>query len=113
MRPALILPCLLAVAACGENPVQLFNPFTGDAITINPQGYSERRGMVELEVKDRFGEVLANIETGGGPALTRALDAAAVPSDERPARILQLQGDIEVYRGNPDALITQLLLFGA
>lgn len=113
MRPALFIPLALVLSACADSRFELYNPFNGNPINLDPQGYAERRAMVELEVKDRFPEVLRDIETGAGPDLSRAMDAAAIPTEERPARILQLQGDLEIYRGNPDALITQLLLFGA
>lgn len=104
---------LLMLGACAAAPVTLRNPFTGSEVTIDPQGYAERRAQVELAVKSEFTVLLADIRSGGGPVLTAAFDAAAVPLDERAARTVQLQGDIGVFDNNPDALISQLLLFGA
>ncbi|PYE86145.1 hypothetical protein [Pseudoroseicyclus aestuarii] len=71
-----------------------------------------RRGEVELAVKGRFPQVLEAIESGGGPALTAAFDAANVPQQDRPARILQLQGDYGLYAESPGSLVTSLLLWG-
>ena len=110
LAPLLILP---ALAACTGEPVTLRNPFTGQAVTLDPSGYAQRRAQVELVVKSRFDEVLRDMAAGGGPALDAAFDAAAVPLSERAARQVQLQGDVAVYGSNPDALISQLLLFGA
>ncbi|RYG92423.1 hypothetical protein EU803_07190 [Loktanella sp. IMCC34160] len=73
---------------------------------------TERRGAVEVIVKTNHPTLLAEIAAGGGPVLTRAMDAAGVPLSDRSARILQLQGDLPVYRANLEALTTALLLYG-
>jgi len=110
----ILLPLFLFLAACTQGGVTLFNPFTGEPVTrVDPQGYSERRAQVEIAVKSRFEAVLTDIAAGGGPALTAAMDAAAVPLGERADRVIQMQTNLGTYRRNPDALISSLLLYGA
>lgn len=108
------LPLCSLLAACADGGVTLYNPLTGAPVTtVDPQGYAERRAQVEVAVKSRFEAVLADIEAGGGPALSVAMDAAAVPLAERADRTVQMQTNLSTYRRNPDALISSLLLYGA
>lgn len=113
LRRFITLPALCVLAGCAGAPLALYNPITGAQVTVDPQGYSIRRAAVEVAVKSEFDAVLRDIAQGGGPALSAAFDAAAVPVPERAARITQLQGDLSTYRRNPDALISSLVLFGA
>lgn len=73
---------------------------------------AERRGAVEVAVKSAYPGILDQIEAGAGPDLARALDAAGVSPEERPARVLQLRGDLGLYEANPSALVTALMLYG-
>ena len=106
----LSLPCLALLAAC-TTPLE--GPFGQLLTPADLSADSARRGATELAVKDRFAAILAEIDAGGGPALTAAFDAARVPVAERPARTLQLQGDLGLYAANPGALVSALLTFGA
>ncbi|MBB3710908.1 hypothetical protein FHS00_000461 [Limimaricola variabilis] len=108
MRAMFSLPLLVLLAACAPGALPGLRP------TLLPATAQDnaRRGAVELAVKGNFGAVLNDIEAGGGPALERAFDAAAVPLSDRPARRLQLGGDLGLYETNPGALVTSLLLWG-
>ena len=73
---------------------------------------AERRGAVEVAVKSAYPGILNEIEAGAGPNLQAALDAAGVPPGDRPARLIQLRGDLALYEANPGALVAALLLYG-
>lgn len=108
------LPALILLSACNEGGLTLYNPFNGRAVAnVDPQGFAERRGQVEIAVKSRFDDVLRDISTAGGPALTAAMDAAEIADEDRPARIALLQANLEIYRTNPDALISALVPIGS
>ncbi|MCP1169391.1 hypothetical protein [Limimaricola litoreus] len=111
MRP-LILGLLatlpVALSACAPGAL----PGLGSTLLPVTAQDNARRGAVELAVKGNFGPVISDITAGGGPALERAFDAAGVPISDRPARRLQLSGDLELYEVNPGALVTSLLLWG-
>lgn len=99
------LPCLILLGACtGENPL------TG--VTSALTAPDRQRGAVELAVKSEFPAIMAQINAGGGPALDAAFNAAGVPFEDRPARIIQLQGDAGLYNANPAALTQALLVWG-
>jgi hypothetical protein len=74
---------------------------------------SQRRGEVEVAVKGAHPAIVGEIDRGGGPALTRAFDAAGVPPSERATRVAQLDGDLGLYAANPGALVAALLVFGS
>ena len=40
------------------------------------------------------------------------MDTAGVPIGDRPARVLQMQGDIGLYEATPDALVLALTIYG-
>lgn len=96
--PRFVLLALL-LASCA--PVAFLDP-----------GQGQRRGAVELAVKSAFPAILDEIDAGGGPALTRALDAAGVPEGDRSTRLAQLDGDLGLYAANPGALVAALLVYG-
>lgn len=103
---------LLVLAACGPQGSPLFAPFDAVQNGINTAAYSQRRGTVELIVKSEFPALLNDISAGSGPALSRAMDAALIPAQDRPTRTLQLQGDLGLYSANPGALVTALMVYG-
>ncbi len=74
---------------------------------------AQRRGAVEVAVKGGFPAILEEIEAGTGPNLLRAFDAAGVPPADRPARVVQLRGDLGLFEANPGALVTAILIYGA
>jgi len=114
MRSALPVFCLLA--ACSSQGNQLGNPFTapftGFATAASTAVYSQRRGAVELFVKTNHPVLIQQINAGGGPTLTEAMNKANIPVEDRPARIVQLQSDLGLYEVNPGALITALMIYG-
>jgi hypothetical protein len=73
--------------------------------------YGARRGAVEVAVKSNYEQILQDIASGGGPALTLAMDEAGIPESDRPSRTLQLQGDLPLYQANPGALVTTLMVY--
>ena len=107
------LPCLIlltaVVTACTPGG-GVRNPFTG--VTGAFTAPDQQRGAVELAVKSEFPAIMAQIDAGGGPALSAAFDAAGVPVEDRPARIIQLQNDRGLYEANPAALTSALLIWG-
>lgn len=102
VRP-LLFGALLALSACtqGLNVGALVDP-----------AEAQRRGSVEVAVKSAHPGILDEIRAGGGPSLARAMDAAGVPLGDRPARVIQLQGDLGLYEANPGALVAALMLYG-
>jgi|GEM_PF-746009 hypothetical protein len=114
-HPARLISALTLLAALGQlaacdtsGGVQ--NPFTGVTSAINAS--DTQRGAIELAVKSEFPAILAQVNAGGGPALSAAFDAAGVPFEDRPARIIQLQRDMGLYAANPGALTSALLVWG-
>lgn len=103
MIRSLLLLALLAVPACtqGLNVGALVDP-----------AEAQRRGAVEVAVKSAYPGILDEIGAGGGPSITRAMEAAGVPVGDRPARIIQLRGDLGLYEANPGALVAALMLYG-
>ncbi|WP_210526586.1 hypothetical protein [Rubellimicrobium arenae] len=98
---SICLVLLLGACTQGANPVSLLNP-----------AEAQRRGAVEVAVKSTFPGILDEIEAGGGPAISGAMDAAGVPAQDRPARLLQLRGDLGLYESNPAALAAALVVYG-
>ncbi len=110
------LPCLVFLAACSSEANHLGNPlllpFSGLATLAENAVYSERRGAVEVLVKTNHPALIDEINAGGGPILTQAMNTARIPANDRPARIIQLQSDLGLYQANPGALVTALMVFG-
>ncbi len=114
MRWSLI--ALILTAACAQEANQLGNPLVGPgsgfAPLVGSADYQKRRGAVELIVKSNYEAIKADIRAGGGPVLTKAMDAAGIPDRDRPARVIQLQSDLGLYQTTPGALVTALMLYG-
>lgn len=87
-------------------------PFSGLATAASNAVYSQRRGAVELFVKTNHPALINEINAGGGPTLTEAMNTANIPTEDRPARVLQLQSDLGLYNANPGALVTALMVYG-
>ena len=111
MRSIVVFFILLGGCTSGHMPVvfPFAVPVTGEA----PRGEDQRRAAVEVIVKTRFAEILADIQSGGGPVLTEAFDAAGVPDGERATRAFQLNNDLGLYVESPGALATAISLYGA
>lgn len=103
MIRSLLLVTALALSGCGQG--------LDFRAALSP-AEAQRRGAVEVEVKSSWPVLVQEIEAGGGPMLSRAMDAAGVPVQDRSARIIQLKGDLGLYEANPAALVTALMLYG-
>lgn len=114
MRTTLI--ALATLTACTQEDNHLGNPLSlpgaGLSTVVGNTAYNQRRGRVELIVKSNYDAVLADINAGGGPVLTEAMDAAGIPAADRPTRMLQLQSDMGLYANNPGALVVALMVYG-
>ena len=112
----LFLLMIVTLAACSEEASHLGNPLllpiSGINTAIGNAAYDHRRGQVEIIVKSNFDAIRNDINTGGGPVLTEAMDAAGIPLEDRPARIIQLQSNMGLYAGNPGALVVALMVYG-
>lgn len=108
MRSSLLF--LTLIAGCGIVP-DLRNTVLTDP--AEQAIYQDRRAAVELVVKSNFDAVIADIGTGGGPALTEAFDVAGIPIEDRATRAYQLNTDLGLYVGNPGALITAIMIYGS
>ena len=100
-----LLPIVLFLCACSDG----FRPIEASLLSANG---SLRQGQVEILVKSNHPAIIQDIRNGGGPNLTEAMDTAGVPIGDRPARVLQMQGDIGLYETTPGALVLALTLYG-
>ena len=111
-----ILVALVPLAACTGEANHLGNPFTlpssGIANSIDNAAYNERRGQVEVFVKTNHPALISEIAIGGGPLLNEAFELARVPASDRPARRIQLQSDVSLYKTAPGSLVTALMVYG-
>ena len=115
MRWPLIVAVLVTACTNDANHVgnPLLLPFNGIGAALENGAYSQRRGQVELIVKSNLPAVLNDIRMGGGPTLTEAMNIAGIPVTDRPARIIQLQSDIQLYESSPGALVTALMVYSS
>ena len=111
----LIFPIILT-AACSQEANHLGNPLTlpvsGITTVIGNAAYEKRRAAVEVIVKSNYEAIKDDIGAGGGPPLTKAMDAAQIPERDRPTRIMQLRADIGLHSTSPRALVTALMVYG-
>lgn len=113
LLPLLVLPILMSCSSEANhlgNPLLL--PINGISTAVQNAAYRERRGQVEIAVKSTWPRILGDIEAGNGPTLSDAMNAARIPESDRPTRILQLQGDLPLYRGQPENLVVALMVYG-
>lgn len=105
----------IPLAACSGEANHLGNPFllplSGLSTAAENAVYNERRGRVEVFVKTHHQILLTQIAQGGGADLTAVMDISRVPKGDRPARLIQMQGDIGLYQ-SPDALVVSLMVYG-
>lgn len=111
-------PIIAAVflAACSQEANHLGNPLmlpiTGLSTVVGNAAYNKRRGQVEVIVKSNYDAIKDDIRAGGGPVLTKAMDAARISERDRPTRTIQLQSDMGLYAVNPGALVVALMVYG-
>ena len=107
---------LILTSACSQDANHLGNPLmlpvSGIGAIIGNAAYEKRRGAVELIVKSNYEQIKTDIRAGGGPVLTKAMDAARIPQRDRPARTIQTQSDMGLYNTTPGALVTALMVYG-
>lgn len=107
---------LLLLSGCSSEANHLGNPllwpFYAVSTGLENSVYNERRGRVEVLVKTNYDQILEDIRSGGGAALTEAMDAALIPVQDRPTRIMQLQADLPLHESSPDALVVSLMVYG-
>lgn len=108
----LALSALLILGACTTGGAPGAGPLGALTSSLHNPAMDGRRGPVEVQVKSAYPVILSEIAVGGGPELTRAMDLARIPAGDRPARLIQLQGDLPLYSSNPGALILALLIYG-
>ena len=111
-RLAFVLMTLSAGCTSGANhlgnPVLL--PLSAIGSSIGNATYNQTRGKVEIFVKTNHPALVADIQRGGGPALTRVFDIANVPKPIRAEHTLQLQSDLALYANNLDALVVAIMV---
>ena len=113
MRWPLIAVTFLSACAQESNlPGNALAPFAGVSSVIGSAAYEKRHGEVEVIVKSNYEAIKGDIRAGGGPVLTKAMDAAGIPERDRPARVIQLQSDMGLYNTTPGALVTALVVYG-
>lgn len=109
---------VLALAGCDMghlgNPVMWPGMVVGSG--IENATYGARRKKVETHVATNQGEILTDIRSDGGPALTTGMDLARVPSADRPKLLRVLKEDIAKFTpGTPQAreqLVVWLMVHG-
>ncbi len=108
---------MVPLAACSGQANHLGNPLllpiSGLSTAADNAIYNERRGAVEVFVKSNHPQLINEIAKGGGATLNEAMDKALIPTGDRPARLIQLQSDLDLYRTAPGALVTALMVYGS
>jgi len=116
MRRTSLFFAALALGGCSGEANHLGNPllwpFSAIGAAFGNASYDARRGEVELFVKTNHPTLLSDIAAGGGPAVTRAMDLALIPPEDRPTRITQLRADLPLHSDSPEALVTALMVYG-
>jgi len=114
MRLSLPLAAVLlsACATQGSNGLPVLFPGLEITRAVSDPGYAQRRGAVEPYVKTNLSALLTGIAAGGSPEVTHAFDLAGIPAADRPARLIQLEGDRGLYEANPGALVSALMVYG-
>ncbi len=117
MRQMTPMLALLLLAACTDQPSHIPNPLAlpvqGLATAVQNAGYNARRGRVARYVTDHHAEIVGEITSGGGPALSTAMQLAWIASPKRAAITRLLARDIALYRDDPEALVVALMVHGA
>lgn len=111
MRKAFV--CVLLLTGCTSGPIPLFIPIILPSAVPSQSAEDPTQAAVERIVKGGFPAILSDIQSGGGPILSEAFDAAGVPQSDRATRVIQLNNDLPLYAESPGALVTAILLYGA
>ncbi len=112
--PVFLLSLIAACSSQTDQPgMPPAAPLSGIGTVFGNMADTKRRGQVEVIVKANFDAIRSDIRMGGGPVLSKAMDASGIPERDRPARILQLQSDAGLYNQTPCALVTALMVYGS
>ncbi|MCG3267703.1 hypothetical protein [Yoonia sp. I 8.24] len=113
MKRTLIVLTILCGCSTEANHIgnPLLLPFSAVSTGISNATYNQRRGQVEVYVKSNHTAIMADITNGGGDHIAQAMDIASIPTEDRPARLIQLRSDQALYQTSPEALITALMVY--
>lgn len=115
-RPQIAAIFISLVSGCSQEANHLGNPlawpFMGLSNAVQNATDGERRGRVEVFVKTNHPALIADIENGGGPVLSDAMDLALVADKDRDILALRLKSDLRLHRSNQEALIVALMVHG-
>lgn len=107
------LGMILSLAACDMghlgNPVMWPGMAVGSG--IENASYNARRRQVRDHLALHYHEVMTDIRSGGGAAMTLAADLARVPPNARPELIRALKTDIAKFTPDTPAARERLLVW--
>ena len=112
-RLLLLLPLVGCTDQPSHIPNPLFLPAQAVGSAVQNASYDARRGRVENHVITNHSDIVSEIEAGGGPMLSLAMELAWITAPKRPALTALLARDIALYRDDPEALIVALMVHGA
>jgi hypothetical protein len=109
---------VLTLSAC--DMAHLGNPVMWPAMVVGNAAqnasYNARRTRVEAHVNAHHGDILNEIENGGGPALSQGMNLARVPKQTRPEVLRILKKDIAKFSPDTDQaremLVVWLMMHG-
>lgn len=104
---------ILLLSGCdmGHLGNPLLWPSNAVSTGIENATYNARRKKVESHVAAHQTEIIADIRSNGGPALTKGMDLAQVSPKDRPAFLRILKQDITKFTPNTDQARKQLVVW--
>ena len=112
-RLLLILPLAACATQPSHIPNPLFLPAQAVSNTLQNATYNGRRERVKTYVVANHGDIVRDIEAGGGTNLSTAMELAWITGAKRPAITTLLAKDIAQYRTDAEALTIALMVHGA
>lgn len=108
--------CVGWLSACaGSTPSHLPNPVLlpvyGIGSAIENAGYNARRKKVSDHVSAHHATLVREINAGGGPDLSRAMDLARVPASDRAELRVRLRQDLALYQ-TVEPLVVAFMVHG-
>lgn len=111
----IIAACALTACAPGGGPgatIVRGNEGPVTAAYTGTESYRRRSSQIQGFVNTHHGTLIAELTAGGGATLTQAMSLARIPPADRSKRIAEMRRDIVVYRADPAALASALLIYG-
>lgn len=107
------LVLLFGLAACdmGHLGSPVMWPSMAVSNGLENASYNARRQRVQAHLAQRYTEVLTDIRSGGGPALTLAAELAQVPPQTRPELTRTLNADLAKFSPDTPAARERLLVW--